>query len=60
MSFNRTTYDNCSYKQELQGNVSTLSYLLSPYRYEHENKCRHQLVSWVEQLFHIFKEISLI
>jgi len=42
MSFNRTTYDNCSYKQELQGNVSTLSYLLSPYRYEHENKCRHQ------------------
>jgi hypothetical protein len=27
----------------LQGNVSTLSYLLSPYRYEHENKCRHQL-----------------
>jgi hypothetical protein len=43
MSFNRTTYDNCSYKQELQGNVSTLSYLLSPYRYEHENKCRHQL-----------------
>ena len=43
MSFNRTTYDNCSYKQELQNNVSTLSYLLSPYRYEHENKCRHQL-----------------
>ena len=43
MSFNRTTYDNCSYKQELQDNVSTLSYLLSPYRYEHENKCRHQL-----------------
>ncbi len=43
MSFNRTTYDNCSYKQELHNNVSTLSYLLSPYRYEHENKCRHQL-----------------
>jgi hypothetical protein len=43
MSFNRTTYDNCSYKQELQGNVSTLQYLLSPYRYEHANKCRHQL-----------------
>lgn len=43
MSFNRTTYDICSYKQELQSNVSTLSYLLSPYRYEHSNKCRHQL-----------------
>lgn len=43
MSFNRTTYDTCSYKQDLQDNVSTLSYLLSPYRYEHVNKCRHQL-----------------
>ena len=43
MSFNRSKYDNCSYKQELQGNVSTLQYLLSPYRYEHINKCRHQL-----------------
>jgi hypothetical protein len=43
MSFNRTTYDTCSYKQDLQDNVSTLSYLLSPYRYEHINKCRHQL-----------------
>ena len=43
MSFNRTTYDNCSYKQELHGNVNTLQYLLSPYRYEHVDKCRHQL-----------------
>jgi hypothetical protein len=43
MSFNRTTYDICSYKQDLQSNVSTLSYLLSPFRYEHTNKCRHQL-----------------
>ena len=31
MSFNRTTYDTCSYKQDLQDNVSTLSYLLSPF-----------------------------
>lgn len=43
MSFNRTIYDSCSYKQELQENVSTLSYILSPYRYEHKDKCRHQL-----------------
>lgn len=43
MSFNRTTYDTCSYNQELQENVSTLSYILSPYRYEHKDKCRHQL-----------------
>lgn len=43
MSFNRTIYDNCSYKQDLQENVSTLQYILSPYRYEHKDKCRHQL-----------------
>jgi len=43
MSFNRTIYDNCSYKQDLQENVSTLSYILSPYRYEHKDKCRNQL-----------------
>jgi len=43
MSFNRTIYDTCSYKQDLQENVSTLSYILSPFRYEHKDKCRHQL-----------------
>jgi hypothetical protein len=43
MSFNRSIYDSCSYKQELQENVSTLSYILSPFRYEHKDKCRHQL-----------------
>lgn len=43
MSFNRTIYDTCSYKQELQESVSTLSYILSPFRYEHKDKCRHQL-----------------
>jgi hypothetical protein len=43
MSFNRTTYDTCSYNQDLQNNVSTLSYILSPFRYEHKDKCRHQL-----------------
>ncbi len=43
MSFNRTRYDNCSYKQNLQGNVSTLSYILSPMYFENKNKCRHQL-----------------
>jgi hypothetical protein len=42
MSFNRTKYDTCSYKQNLQGNVSTLSYLMSPMFYEHKDKCRHQ------------------
>ena len=43
MSFNRTKYDTCSYKQDLQESVSTLSYILSPFRYEHKDKCRHQL-----------------
>lgn len=43
MSFNRTKYDNCSYKQNLQNNVSTLGYVLSPLKWEHNDKCRHQL-----------------
>jgi hypothetical protein len=43
MSFNRTIYDTCSYNQNLQESVSTLSYILSPFRYEHKDKCRHQL-----------------
>lgn len=43
MSFNRTKYDTCSYKQNLQENVSTLSYILSPINWEHNDKCRHQL-----------------
>ena len=43
MSFNRTKYDTCNYTQDLQENVNTLSYILSPLRHENENKCRHQL-----------------
>jgi hypothetical protein len=43
MSFNRTKYDTCSYKQNLQENVSTLSYILAPMYFEHKDKCRHQL-----------------
>lgn len=43
MSFNRAKYDECTYKQNLQGNVSTLSYILSPLNYEHKDKCRNQL-----------------
>jgi len=43
MSFNRTKYDNCSYKVDLKSSVDTLSYILSPYRYENNNKCMHQL-----------------
>jgi hypothetical protein len=40
MSFNRLSYDDCSYKAELSESVSYLSYMLDPVRYEHCNKCR--------------------
>jgi len=43
MSFNRSMYDTCSYARDLKDNVSILSYVLSPYRYEHQEKCRHNL-----------------
>jgi hypothetical protein len=43
MSFNRLSYDSCSYKQELVENVSQLSYLLDPVKFEHCQKCRHEL-----------------
>lgn len=43
MSFNHITTDHCTYKRHLTENVSILSYVLSPFRYEHADKCRHQL-----------------
>ena len=43
MSFNRTKYDNCSYKEDLKTSVDTLSHILAPYRYEHKDKCMHKL-----------------
>lgn len=43
MSFNRMSYDSCSYKQELSENVSQLSYLLDPIKFEHCQKCRHEV-----------------
>lgn len=43
MSFNRTSYDSCTYRKDLKENVGILSYVLSPFRYEHQNKCRHEL-----------------
>lgn len=43
MSFNRLTYDGCAYKQDLSENVSQLSYLLDPIKFEHCQKCRHEI-----------------
>jgi hypothetical protein len=43
MSFNHLSYDSCTYMKDLKENVSILSYVLSPFRYEHQDKCRHKL-----------------
>lgn len=43
MSFNRLSYDNCSYKTNLGSQVSQLSYLMDPVKFENCNKCRHEL-----------------
>jgi hypothetical protein len=43
MSFNHPIYDHCTYKRNLKENVSILSYVLSPFRYEHKEKSRHRL-----------------
>lgn len=40
MSFNRLSYDDCSYNAELSKSVSYLSYMLDPIRYENCSKCR--------------------
>tara|TARA_E500000331_G_scaffold356906_1_gene416721 strand:+ start:2380 stop:2772 length:393 start_codon:yes stop_codon:yes gene_type:complete len=43
MSFNRTSYDECQYKNRLGGNVSILSHILNVNPHENKSKCRHQL-----------------
>ena len=43
MSFNHLVYDTNDYKNKLGESVSTLDYILSPFRYEHADKRRHNL-----------------
>lgn len=43
MSFNNLKYDSCTYMKDLKENVSILSYILSPFRFEHQEKCHHKL-----------------
>jgi hypothetical protein len=43
MSFTRTKTDICNYKNELEENVSYISYLLDPIKFDHCDKCRPQL-----------------
>ena len=43
MSFNHLNTDHCTYRRHLKENVSILGYILNPLRYEHTEKCRHEL-----------------
>lgn len=43
MSFNHLGVDAGTYSRRLQESVSTLDYIFNPVRYEHKNKCRHEL-----------------
>ena len=43
MSMNRTTYDPCVYKQDLNQSVSPLSFVLDPIQNNNVNKCRMEL-----------------
>lgn len=43
MSFNRLTYDTCTYKKDLAESVGVLDWVLDPIRYENDHKCRHEL-----------------
>ena len=43
MSFNHLTADTQTYQRRLGENVSILDYVLSPFKMEHQNKCRHEL-----------------
>jgi hypothetical protein len=43
MSFNHLTTDHCTYTRHLKQSVSILDYVMSPYRFEHKDKCRHAL-----------------
>lgn len=43
MSFNHLSSDTCTYNRHVTGNMSILDYVLSPFRFEHKNKCRHEL-----------------
>lgn len=43
MSFNKLSYDTCTYKASLANNVSILDYVLYPGRYYHTQQCRPEI-----------------
>lgn len=43
MSFNNLSYDTCTYSRRLNENISVLGWVMNTSRYEHKDKCRHEL-----------------
>lgn len=43
MSFNHLSDDTCTYSRRLKENITILTYTMSPHRFEHTKKCRHEL-----------------
>lgn len=43
MSFNRLHDDACTARRQVTQSASILGYILNPMRFEHKNKCRHEL-----------------
>lgn len=43
MSFNRTSYDQCAYKNYLGQSSEPLQYVLDPIKFNHCKPCRHEL-----------------
>ena len=41
MTYNRLSYDTCTYSRELGENVNILKYVINEDRYEHPKKCFH-------------------
>ena len=43
MSFNHLKYDTCQTHRQQGENVTMLDYIMSLYKHENDNKCRHEL-----------------
>lgn len=43
MSYTRPIYDECDHRTQIRDNVSQVSYIMDPLKYDHCSKCRHQL-----------------
>lgn len=41
MTYNRLSYDSCTYSRELTENMNILKYVINKNRYEHPEKCFH-------------------